>query len=76
MKLTTLRNLAIGLSTVLTFGTAGGASAETLRVGMECTYAPFNYKTADGDLAARDRLGQPQKLPRPIRCHAKNDCDG
>ena len=30
------------------------ASAETLRVGMECTYAPFNYKTADGELAGYD----------------------
>lgn len=54
MKLTMLRNLAIGLSAALTLGTAGTASAETLRVGMECTYAPFNYKTADGDLAGYD----------------------
>lgn len=30
------------------------ASAETLRVGMECTYAPFNYKTADGKLTGYD----------------------
>jgi len=30
------------------------ASAETLRVGMECTYAPFNYRTADGELAGYD----------------------
>lgn len=29
-------------------------SAENLRVGMECTYAPFNYKTADGELAGYD----------------------
>jgi polar amino acid transport system substrate-binding protein len=27
------------------------ASAETLRVGMECTYAPFNYKNESGELA-------------------------
>jgi len=26
------------------------ASAETLRAGMECTYAPFNFKSADGKL--------------------------
>ncbi len=26
------------------------AGAETLRVGMECTYAPFNFKNADGEL--------------------------
>ncbi len=54
MKLTALRNLAFGLSAALTLGTAGAASAEKLRVGMECTYAPFNYKTADGELAGYD----------------------
>ena len=32
----------------LTIGAA--AQAETLRVGMECTYAPFNFKKADGTL--------------------------
>ncbi len=30
------------------------AGAETLRVGMECTYAPFNYRTTDGELAGYD----------------------
>ena len=30
------------------------AQAETLRVGMECTYAPFNYRTADGELTGYD----------------------
>ena len=30
------------------------ASAETLRVGMECTYAPFNYRNADGELEGYD----------------------
>lgn len=33
---------------------ASSVSAQTLRVGMECTYAPFNYKTADGELAGYD----------------------
>ncbi len=28
--------------------------AETLRVGMECTYAPFNYRSADGNLEGYD----------------------
>ena len=28
--------------------------AETLRVGMECTYAPFNYRTAEGELTGYD----------------------
>ena len=26
------------------------ASAETLRVGMECTYPPFNFKKSTGEL--------------------------
>lgn len=30
------------------------ASAETIRVGMECTYAPFNYRTDSGELAGYD----------------------
>ena len=30
------------------------AAAETLRVGTECTYAPFNYRTADGELTGYD----------------------
>ncbi len=36
------------------FGATQSASAEMLRVGMECTYAPFNYKTADGKLTGYD----------------------
>ena len=32
----------------------GPVSAETLRVGMECTYAPFNFKNADGELDGYD----------------------
>lgn len=28
--------------------------AETLRVGTECTYAPFNYRTPDGELTGYD----------------------
>ena len=33
---------------------AAPVSAETLRVGMECTYAPFNYRTSDGNLEGYD----------------------
>lgn len=29
-------------------------SAESLRVGMECTYAPFNYRDASGELVGYD----------------------
>lgn len=51
MKFLPIRLMAIGAFAM--FSTIS-ASAETLRVGMECTYAPFNYKTADGDLAGYD----------------------
>lgn len=36
------------------FVAAQPASAETLRVGMECTYAPFNYRTPEGEMAGYD----------------------
>lgn len=51
MRFTSLKLLAIGTVTMLG---ATSVSAETLRVGMECTYAPYNYKTADGELAGYD----------------------
>ena len=50
-KLYTLMAATLAFATV---GFAQSASAETLRVGMECTYAPFNYKTADGELTGYD----------------------
>lgn len=54
MELMTFRKLAFVFSTALALGITGAANSETLRVGMECTYAPFNYKTADGELAGYD----------------------
>lgn len=54
MRLTTIRKMTLGLAAALTLGATSGASAETLRVGMECTYAPFNFRTADGELAGYD----------------------
>ena len=39
---------------VVAFGVVNAATAETLRVGMECTYAPFNFKNADGELMGYD----------------------
>ncbi len=39
---------------LVTWGAQVPASAETLRVGMECTYAPFNYKNTDGELEGYD----------------------
>lgn len=54
MKFTTLLKMTIGLAAALTLGGAAIVSAETLRVGMECTYAPFNYRTANGELTGYD----------------------
>ncbi|MEP3297830.1 MAG: transporter substrate-binding domain-containing protein, partial [Pseudoruegeria sp.] len=54
MKFTTLRKMTVGLAAALTLVGATSASAEKLRVGMECTYAPFNYRTSDGELAGYD----------------------
>ena len=47
------KSLIVTLATLL-MATVQPASAEKLRVGMECTYAPFNYKTADGVLTGYD----------------------
>ena len=46
--------LATAALAVMVFGAPGPASAETLRVGMECTYAPFNFRTAEGKLDGYD----------------------
>lgn len=48
-----LNGLIAAAAAALTFA-AAPASAETLRVGMECTYAPFNYRTESGELAGYD----------------------
>jgi len=45
------------LTIAVAFGTMLGvqaAQSEPLRVGMECTYAPYNFKTADGELDGYD----------------------
>jgi polar amino acid transport system substrate-binding protein len=48
-------NFRIGLlSTVAALLLAAPVQAETLRVGMECTYAPFNYRTPEGEMAGYD----------------------
>ena len=51
MKFESLKYCLIGLSALFM---SANASAETLRVGMECTYAPFNYKNAEGELVGYD----------------------
>jgi polar amino acid transport system substrate-binding protein len=47
-----LKTLAIGALALTAI--AATANAETMRVGMECTYAPFNYRTDAGELAGYD----------------------
>lgn len=50
----TIRILITTFSAVILFGMVQAASADTLRVGMECTYAPFNFKNANGELDGYD----------------------
>ncbi|MCF6327020.1 MAG: transporter substrate-binding domain-containing protein [Devosiaceae bacterium] len=58
MKLLSFKSLTIGVVALFATSSASIASqdgmTETLRVGMECTYAPFNYRTAEGELAGYD----------------------
>jgi len=55
MKFFSKKIMALGATALFsTVVSTTNVSAETLRVGMECTYAPFNYKTADGELAGYD----------------------
>lgn len=50
-KFKAIKALAIALFALLI---AGNAPAETLRVGMECDYFPFNYRDSDGELKGYD----------------------
>ena len=52
MKFQLLKFAALALLSMTLF--TNSAQAETLRVGMECTYAPFNFKNADGYLDGYD----------------------
>ena len=51
MKPANFRNFVFAVGALVA---TSHASAETLRVGMECTYAPFNYKNESGELAGYD----------------------
>ena len=42
------------IAAALAVAVVSTASAETLRVGMECTYAPFNFKNTEGELMGYD----------------------
>ncbi len=52
MKLRLLKFAAVAALSMTLF--TNSAQAETLRVGMECTYAPFNFKSPDGELMGYD----------------------
>jgi polar amino acid transport system substrate-binding protein len=52
MKTRISRLVTLAVMSLFLFGT--NAQAETLRVGMECTYAPFNFKDTDGNLRGYD----------------------
>ncbi len=52
MKYRKLKLAALAVLSMTFF--ANSARAEVLRVGMECTYAPFNYRTAEGELVGYD----------------------
>jgi len=54
MNILKLKHLAYSLTAVFSLSLASISNAESLRVGMECTYAPFNYTTSDGELAGYD----------------------
>ena len=49
-----MKGFSTFISAAILIGAAYSASAETLRVGTECVYAPFNYRTADGTLTGYD----------------------
>ncbi len=50
----TFKTILTAVAALAVLGAIPSASAETLRVGMECTYAPFNFKNADGELDGYD----------------------
>ena len=52
MKFSHLKFAALAVLSMTLF--TNSAQAETLRVGMECTYAPFNFKSPDGELMGYD----------------------
>ncbi len=52
MKLRLLKFAALAALSMTLF--MNSVQAETLRVGMECTYAPFNFKSPDGQLMGYD----------------------
>jgi polar amino acid transport system substrate-binding protein len=50
----TFKTILTAAAALAFFGAIQSASAETLRVGMECTYAPFNFRNTDGELDGYD----------------------
>ncbi len=50
----TFRTILTAAAALAVLGAMPSASAETLRVGTECTYHPFNFRDADGKLQGYD----------------------
>jgi len=49
-----IRHTTLGAAALAVMTIGAAAQTETLRVGMECTYAPFNFKQSDGTLDGYD----------------------
>ena len=49
-----IKKLIVTLTTVATFGLAGMAQADALRIGVEGAYPPFSWKEPDGSLKGFD----------------------
>ena len=50
----TLKTILTAAAVIAVLGAVQSVSAETLRVGMKCTYAPFNFRNANGELDGYD----------------------
>jgi polar amino acid transport system substrate-binding protein len=50
----TFKSIFAAIAALAVLGAIQSASAETLRVGTECTYHPFNYRDSDGNLQGYD----------------------
>ena len=75
MKLITLKKLTFGLSAALAIGAASGASAESLRVGMECTYPHSTTKLLMGNWLAMTSMlptASPVLSARSLNLFARN----
>lgn len=57
------------LATSVAVATSASVQAETIRIGTEGAYPPFNYYTADGQLAGFDiEIGQALCSEMKVEC--------